>query len=251
LTYHSLDESGSVISTSPAQFRWQMEQLHARGWRSLALDQVFIGQTQGSWPSRSFVLTFDDGFENFATHAMPVIAQYGLSAIVFAVSNCVGQTNTWPGQIRGVPCLPLLDWDGLVAIADAGIEIGGHSASHRQLTQVANEEWPREIVLSRRRIEARLGRPVRAFAYPYGSMSADLATLVSRHYRAGFTTCLNFATPASSPAAVERIDTFYLRQPWTWRARATGRLGPYLDIRRWLRALRQKALRRSGRDRPI
>src|SRR5436190_13149483 len=61
LTYHSLDESGSVISIAPSVFRDQMQALAARGFTG-----VTVGQLVDAWngaatlPERPVVLTFDD-----------------------------------------------------------------------------------------------------------------------------------------------------------------------------------------------
>lgn len=42
LTYHSLDDSGSVISTAPGQFRWQMEFLVASGVPAVGTSLQFL-----------------------------------------------------------------------------------------------------------------------------------------------------------------------------------------------------------------
>ena len=64
LTYHSLDDSGSVISTPPSRFQRQMEFLAASGIPVAPLDQVL------ACPG-SVAITFDDGFRNLLDHAVP------------------------------------------------------------------------------------------------------------------------------------------------------------------------------------
>ena len=239
VTYHSLDDSGSVISISPAQFRWQMEFLRGNGWRTLSLDELLAGHTRGEWPARTFALTFDDGYANFAEHALPVLTVCSFSAIVFVIGEFVGRKNDWRCQSSSVPRCALMDWNSLRVIVDAGMEIGGHSLSHPRLTGVTKEESEREITGCKQVIEDRIGGVVRAFAYPYGETTHALEAIVSKYYRAGFGTQLGFATPTSRATAFERIDAFYLRQPRFFRALETGRLFGYLKIRRWLRGLRQ------------
>jgi hypothetical protein len=76
LTYHSIDNSGSVVSTTPASFRLQMEALSRSGYRTLTVGQFTDRITAGQWPSeKTVVLTFDDGFENFFTEAVPVLQE--------------------------------------------------------------------------------------------------------------------------------------------------------------------------------
>src|SRR5580700_4908300 len=104
LTYHSLDDSGSVISTPPVVFRRQMEFLAQSGIPVVPLDQAVARPG-------SVALSFDDGFGNLADHALPVLEQYHLPATIFVVSRYCGKMNNWPSQpAGGVPQLPLLSW---------------------------------------------------------------------------------------------------------------------------------------------
>ena len=67
LTYHSIDDSGSVISVSPAQFRRHMQILTEKRIRVVPLRDVQA--TPGA-----VALTFDDGYRNLVEHAAPVLA---------------------------------------------------------------------------------------------------------------------------------------------------------------------------------
>ena len=239
LTYHSLDDSGSPISIAPHQFRWQMQRLQADGWRTLTLDELLAGHARGAWPSRTFALTFDDGFENFAEHALSVLGDCGFSATLFIVADWVGRTNDWPGQVSWVPRWPLLTWDRLCAISQAGVEIGGHSLSHVSLTRIPLDVAQREIVDCRRVLEDRIGHPARSFAYPYGESSEQLRRIVAANFDAGFGTRLGFATAGSSAVSLDRIDMYYLRAPFLFRSLEAGWLDAYLGLRRWGRDARR------------
>src|SRR5262245_6746784 len=105
LTYHSLDETGSVISTSPGLFRRQMESLAERQIPVVPLEQ--IGEAPGA-----VAITFDDGFRNFLECGLPALLQYRFPATVFVVSGFCGQSNSWP-QFCAVPQLPLMSWSDL------------------------------------------------------------------------------------------------------------------------------------------
>src|SRR5215210_5427537 len=133
LTYHSLDDSGSPLSMPPLRFRRQMEYLRAARWQSLTQTELLAGHAQGGWPRKSFCLTFDDGFRNFATRAMPVIEECRFSATVFIVAGQVGRISNWAGQPAWAPRIPLLDWSEVRSISQAGIEIGAHTLTHPRL----------------------------------------------------------------------------------------------------------------------
>ena len=108
LTYHSLDDSSSPISVGPALFRRQMEWLRNGNWSTLGIDALLDGHERGQWPERACVLTFDDGFANFAEHALPVLREFGFIAHVFVLAGGVGGNNDWPGQPAWAPRLPLM-----------------------------------------------------------------------------------------------------------------------------------------------
>lgn len=240
LTYHSLDESDSPISMSPQKFRWQMEYLRDRNWRTLTLKELLDGHACGGWPTRTLALTFDDGFTNFAEQALPILTACGFSATLFVVPDWIGRTNILPSQPRRMPRLDVMDWETVGNVANAGIEIGAHSLTHPHLTHLTMDEARHEIIESQRAIEDRIGRPVQAFAYPYGERSWMLEEIVRRHFRGGFGTRLEFVSPSSRTSALGRIDAYYLRDQGFFRALVAGELGGYIRVRHWLRTLRHK-----------
>ena len=66
-----------------------------------------------------------------------------------------------------------LDADGLRVLAASGIEVGSHSATHRDLSSTDDEALlDAELSGSRAALEIALGRPVETFCYPYGRASA-------------------------------------------------------------------------------
>ncbi len=239
LTYHSLDDSGSPVSIAPAFFRWQMEYLRATGWRTLTLDQFLDGHGRGSWPARSFLLTFDDGFANVAEQAVPVLSACGFTGIIFVVADWAGRTNDWPGQPSWVSRHLLLDWGMLRAIAEHGMEIGCHTCSHPHLPHLPTAAAEREVVDAKKVIEARIGKPVRAFAYPYGETSTTLRKVVAAHFGAGFGTRLGLVSKASQVTAFERVDAYYVRRPGLFRWLESRPFSAYLHARQWIRDLRQ------------
>lgn len=204
LTYHSLDDSGSVISISPGIFKNQLESLAAAGVPVVPLDKV--AGTPGA-----LAITFDDGFLNLAEYAFPLLDRLRFPATVFVVSRFCGAHNRWPSQpARTVPDLPLLDWGQLAAVP-AGVEIGAHTATHPHLTTLTAGECECELDESRREIESRLGRPVRSFAYPYGSCSTEVCAITARHFNLAVGTSLEFLRANADPMNLPRLDMFYFR----------------------------------------
>src|SRR5690349_1670034 len=102
LTYHSIDDSGSVVSIAPKTFVEQMRVLAESGFRGISLSEAMnYREAHGRWPEKCAVLTFDDGFANFYETAMPEIARHNFSATVFVISSHVEGHNDWDAPPPG------------------------------------------------------------------------------------------------------------------------------------------------------
>jgi peptidoglycan/xylan/chitin deacetylase (PgdA/CDA1 family) len=238
LTYHSLDSSGSVISIRPEVFREQIRFLADSGVAVAPLRSV--RQTPGA-----VALTFDDGFQNFIRHAFPVLQQYRFPATVFVVSEYCGRRNDWPTQPRntGIPTAELMQWSEVEEISRAGIDIGAHTATHPRMGQLSAAEIDHELSASRAAIENRIGRPVGAFAYPYGESTPAVRSAVQRRFDLACGTRLGYLSSASDPIDLPRIDMYYLQKRLWFEAFRSTRGSAYLAARCVLRRLRQALAR--------
>jgi peptidoglycan/xylan/chitin deacetylase (PgdA/CDA1 family) len=174
LAYHSLDESGSVISLSPEIFRCQMEFLHSRGYRVYTVSEyakLIKGGEKIATPA--VVLTFDDGFANFLTEAAPVLREYGYRATVYIPTDFIGQRSAFTSLVD----LPILSGSEIRNLAGEGFEIGSHSLSHSNLTRLAMNQVRNEIERSKGELENLIGKEVRTFCYPRGDYNHEIAEL--------------------------------------------------------------------------
>jgi peptidoglycan/xylan/chitin deacetylase (PgdA/CDA1 family) len=236
LTYHSLDDSGSVISTPPALFERQMEFLAGSGIPVVPLDQVL--QHPGS-----LAISFDDGFCNFAERAAPVLERYQLPATVFVVSGYCGKMNNWPSQPGGgIPQLPLLSWADL-GVLPALVSIGAHTATHPDLTRLPAEECEREMSECQNEIEQRLSRRAPWLAYPYGASSPLVRSLAGDRFELAAGTTLRFLSARSNRLDLPRIDTYYLRDWFPLKRLFTQSGYLYMGVRGLLRKVRRLAHR--------
>ena len=72
----------------------------------------------------------------------------------------------------------ILTWEQVSEMEAYGMEIGSHTCTHRQLTELSAEEQWSEIAQSRADIEDKLGRQVISFCYPKGDLNEEIAQLV-------------------------------------------------------------------------
>ena len=98
-----------------------------------------------------------------------------------------------------------MDWDALRALAERGVEVGGHTISHPHLPRLGDAELERELRESKERLESELARPCRYLAYPYGEWDARVATAAES---AGYEAAFALATRPGSRFAVPRVDLY-------------------------------------------
>jgi peptidoglycan/xylan/chitin deacetylase (PgdA/CDA1 family) len=218
LTYHRLLAQGSAKSVDPKriavsqiQFRTHLRWLKRFGYKTLSLPAYVQTLRQGGpVPSRSFAITFDDGYQEVLTLGLPVLAEMGYSATVFAVPGELGGSNTWDdGGAK------LLTAEELRRLDAAGIAIGAHTCRHVHLARVSPAEAKREIVQSKEILERTLGKGVTLLAYPYGETNDSVD-----HYaqEAGFEAA--FATDhaprdhAANPFRLRRTVVFPRNNVW-------------------------------------
>ena len=168
------DGAPRKMTVTPENFRKQVGLLASSGLELLTLDQVLEGR-------RGVAVTFDDGFLDCMTHALPVLREFRCPATFFIVAGSPGGMDDW---MRSTPFPPerVMGWDDLRRLLDAGMTIGSHSVTHGTLTR-------EEVVESKRILEARLGIRVEHFAYPRGEVAADAPGWVREAgYKAGWAT---------------------------------------------------------------
>lgn len=211
LTYHSIDESDSVVSTPSATFERQVEHLAAAGISTIDP----LGILEAPEEQKTVALTFDDGFANFYAKAFPALARHGFSATVLLVAGRCGESADWAEQPAALLDRELLTWSKIQELQRAGIRFGAHGMTHQALPSLTNDEAQSEILDSKHLIEDQTGEPVECFAYPYGRSSPMIREIVAQNFGAGLSTEMGFITNVSHHEALERIDVYYLK-PSIW-----------------------------------
>lgn len=238
LTWHSLDDSGSVISTAPDQFARQVQWLADGGVQVVPLDALVRGDVDAG--RDAVALTFDDGFANVATVAAPRLEARGWPYTVFVVSRSAGADNCWPrGADAGIPVLPLLDWDALARLQAAGATLGAHTRTHRALVDVPADALAAELAGSADDIAARTGVRPSAFAYPYGARDAASTAAVAGTFAVGVTTRFRALGEGDAPSCLPRLDMYYFREPRQLHRWGSLAFRSHLRLRGSMRQVRQ------------
>ena len=181
LLYHSVDDSGSVISITPADFTCHMYFLRNHGYKAISLKEFVrrVAYGRNRLSEKMFVLTFDDGFKNNYTEVFPILQECGFTATIFVPTDHVGGTFCWDGH-TSIPDLSLLSWHEIEEMSRWGIEFGSHGCSHAHLTRMpSNQVWS-ELSESKSQLEQRLQKPVCFFCHPYGEFNETTQQLAKK-----------------------------------------------------------------------
>lgn len=183
LMYHSISSSSNPKFKQfavPAQaFDEQMAYLQAHRYTPVTITQLARMRAAGgeTLPERPVVLTFDDGFADFFTAALPILQRYGFVATLYVTTAFVGETSRWLCS-EGEAERAMLTWDQLKEICASGVECGGHTHTHPQLDTLPVPRVQEEVQLCKRILEDHLECKIDSFAYPYGYQTATVRQIV-------------------------------------------------------------------------
>lgn len=148
----------------PQDLRRQIAKLRGWGYRLVSFGELADEVARSGAPGLA-ALTFDDGFVDNLDALVPLLAEVDAPATVFVVSDWLGAPHP------SVPFTRILTADELRQLHAAGIEIGGHSATHADLSTLSYEGALEELSRGKGELEDVLGEPVEVAAYPYGRAS--------------------------------------------------------------------------------
>jgi len=180
LMYHSISETSSPATRawthSPSTLRTHLGVLADEGCVPLTVSE-YLAARRGHrpMPARPVVLTFDDGYRDFVTNALDLLAAARARATLYVASAYIGKTSDWrrPGAR-----LPMLSRRELADLPVDLVEVGAHGHTHAKLDTLSPAAAADEIRRSRAEVEDATGRAVSTFAYPHGSYDREVRRLV-------------------------------------------------------------------------
>jgi peptidoglycan/xylan/chitin deacetylase (PgdA/CDA1 family) len=184
-------------------------------------------------------ITFDDGFESFGRIAAPLLLAAGLPVTLFVVSDRVGGENDWNVGEGSIPTHPLLGWDALGQLVEAGVTIGAHTRTHPRLSRLSRRRLEDEILGSAERIEAEVGHRPRAFAYPFGDLDERSVDIVSGAFDFAVTTRFDTLGVDPDRYRMPRLDALYYRDAERLRTWGTPAFRLRVRLRRIARSARR------------
>ena len=188
LMYHSISNmpKGTIMRSlhvHPKRFKLQMRLLKLLGYRGVSMTELKPYLTGGK-SGRVVGLTFDDGYRDNLTDALPILKKLGFSATLYLVSSNIGGINNWDYN-KGIPEKRIMNKKEVKEWIDDGMEIGSHTQSHIDLQKCSNEIAFKEINQSKADLEIIFKTPITHFCYPYGNFNPKIISIVKK---AGYVT---------------------------------------------------------------
>ncbi|MEQ1835393.1 MAG: polysaccharide deacetylase family protein [Candidatus Nitrotoga sp.] len=214
LMYHRVGDAHNMwerkYCISPQRFAEHMSALAQSNWQAVSVDD-FMAWRQGkkTLPEKAFLISFDDGFKGVYEHAWPVLRQYHWPAVMFLVSNLIGQKDVWSKNENPEGNIyPLLNRTEIAEMAQGGFSFHGHSRNHKALTALNDTELTDETEGCKAELNL-LDIPCRYFAYPYGRFGEREASAVKMAgFEAAFSVQPGFNRPDVDIFRIRRLDVF-------------------------------------------
>lgn len=249
LMYHHVSPAPGLVTVSPETFDAQMTQLSKAGYKSLTADQfaAFL-EGRADMPSKSVMITFDDGYLDNYVYAFPVLHRLGLHAVIFTVTGWVGEgpARAHAGTGAPVPDCPshrsckeaiadgraddvMMRWAEIQAMEATGaVEIQSHTHSHIRWDKEIPDPAERlatvteDLARSREILQTKLGGPRDHLCWPWGYFEPGYQLAAKS---AGFRT--QFSTR-------KRVNTRLTPADDIGRIVVKDRIGSWLQSRLWV-----------------
>jgi peptidoglycan/xylan/chitin deacetylase (PgdA/CDA1 family) len=230
LMYHSISDNlfGKShpyyqINTSPDVFARQMRWLRHSGYKTMDLTEMLAAMAAGQDLSKTVVITFDDGYQDFYTDALSVMKQCGFTATIFLATNRIQDNSV---RVEGAD---YLTWREVRELHAEGIQFGSHTVTHPDLRSLGPEQIDYELGYSKETIEQKLGAPVESFSYPFAFPEEDrdftrylVDTLENHGFENGVSTILGRAKRSSNWFRLPRLPVNSWDDPSLLRAKLEG-----------------------------
>ncbi len=226
LMYHAVDASGWRWSVSPAMFERQMRFLAKHRTVVPLADVVAFARGERMLPKNAVAITFDDGYKDTRTVALPILERYHLPATLF-LTSALARKDVLHGLERP-------SWDDVRALHASGlVSIEVHGRTHTRLTDLApdSDEFRSELIGCADDVEREVGVRPTLVAYPFGEKTTEIAAAVrDLGFEAAFGTYENAVHTGSNIYALPRVSVEH-DMSWPFFVSRTSRAVPV--VARW------------------
>lgn len=174
------DPIGTNLSISEEIFTEHLDHLKTNGYTTITFDSL-NKFPNSALPQKPIILTFDDGYDD-NYQAYKLLKKNDMVGTFYIISNYIDR----PGHLK---------FDQIIEMSESGMEIGGHTMNHLDLTNISEEKLASELGESKASLEKIIKKPVESFCYPAGKYNQHVVKMVEN---AGYKTATTTKTGIAS-----------------------------------------------------
>ena len=185
--YHRVcDRHPNDWSLSTAQFDQHLDH-YQENFELTDLARVQHSVRHGSPDKPLMSVTFDDGYADNLRHAIPTLLARRIPCTYFVSTDHIRHRRPFPHDLTAGRPLPVHSIAQLRCMAEAGIEIGGHTRDHFDFSRTVDPSTLQDqIGDDRRRLQQMVGQEIRYFAFPFGLKPQLRAAAIEAVIAAGY-----------------------------------------------------------------
>ena len=174
LLYHAVGEPVEIewppsLILPASLFEAHLQYLTKEDYKVVSVEELVSLLQNGGNLDKVIAMSFDDGYRNNHTDALPLLKKYNAKASFYVVHRDIGKTI-------------YMDNDRLLDLLANGMEIGSHTINHAPLALIDPKYLPWEVGSAKKFIEKNLdGYNLKGIAYPNGGYNAKVIEAVKEY----------------------------------------------------------------------
>lgn len=118
---------------------------------------------------RYSLITFDDGYTDILSYAIPDLKRNGIPCVIFIPTNFIGKYPTYVKEEKyRIDCKILSESQIKEIVKDELVVIGSHGISHTAFSYINDADVLFELQESKKTLESIIGKDVKYFSFPHG-----------------------------------------------------------------------------------
>jgi peptidoglycan/xylan/chitin deacetylase (PgdA/CDA1 family) len=241
LMYHRIAAVPCDRNSLPQEkFAWQMEYLQRNSYTPLTLAMLLaFYEKKSHLPPKPVLITFDDGYADNFTAALPILKKYNMRGVVFPITNWIGKENGW--ENLGKAAAATMTIKDLAAWQDAAMEIASHTKDHPFLNTCPPDRQYEELASSKEFLEKNFGKAVDFICYPYGRFDETTVAMAKKAgYKGAFAIFENVPLLSPNIFALPRIPIPSHQKKWEFKLKVSPLFIMFVALRQAERALKRR-----------
>lgn len=201
LMYHYIrdENTNNELVVSTKNFEAQMNYLKSNGYKTLSLDELHsILKSKQNPYEKCVLITFDDGYTDNYTNAYPILKKHKQTATIFTISGVLDINPSY-----------FMTTKNIIELQANRIAIENHTEKHEKLATLSYNDQLKTLSKAQSDLQNILEKPIKYFAYPYGSYNSDsIKALKSTGSLMAFTTKKGYVTEDSDLFQLSRFMIF-------------------------------------------